>query len=112
MRCARGYPPVCGEKADQHYQCPVCDALVMERIDVHVQGVNDHEGYRERLHIVNSVVTRVLSDACKHCYMISPVSYPLICNSYDVNIYLSKSTQELEMIVMQSLQAVLKDTNS
>lgn len=99
------------KKADQPFKCPVCDEQVIERIDVRKDGLNDHNGYRERLSIVNAVLTRVLSDACKNCYMISPVSYPLILNPADVDRYLSTHEDELKLTVVRSLCAVLEDNH-
>lgn len=98
------------KKADQPFRCPICDEVVMERIDIRVDGLNKHEGYRERLCIVNAILSKVLSDACMNCYMPSPVSYPLILNAADVDAYLSKSEDELKMIVMRTLYAVLEET--
>ena len=93
--------------ADQPFKCPVCDEQVIERYDIRMDGVNDDDGYKERLAIVTAVLVRILSDACKNCYMIAPVSYPLILNHEDVDLYLSRSEDELKEIVMKCLRDVL-----
>ena len=94
--------------ADLPYKCPVCEEHVHERISVIVGNVNNHDGYHERLKIVNDVLTRLLSEACKDCYMLSPVSYPLISNPNDVDRYHERSEDELKQWVLKCVCKVLK----
>lgn len=94
--------------ADQPFKCPVCDDHVHERITVIIGTVNESDGYHERLRIVNDVLTCLLSEACKDCYMISPVSYPLISNPYDIDRYHAKSEDVLKRWVLKCVYKVLK----
>lgn len=89
-------------------QCPVCGEVINTREIVHVQFVNAHKLYEERLRTMNDVVSQILSKACYYCYMPLPVTYPLITNEKDCENYLSLSAEELKRQVAQCFLKVEK----
>ena len=89
--------------------CPDCRVQVSERLHVRVPAVNEDDEYCRTLYNANKSLETVLIDVCKNCVTIAPITYPLITNPRDVDMYLSMTTDELKNIVQKAKTDVSND---